>query len=34
MIRLILKIPNNKREMTIEYNGVKIDPIGETWTSQ
>ena len=30
MIRLILKIPKNKHEMTIEYNGVEIAPISET----
>jgi hypothetical protein len=34
MIRLILKIPKNRHEMTIEYNGVKIAPIGETCSSQ
>ena len=28
MIRLILKIPKNKHELTLEYNGVKIAPIG------
>jgi len=30
MIRLVLKIPKNKHEMTIEYNGVEIAPISET----
>ena len=34
MIRLILKIPKNRHEMTIEYNGVKIAPVGETCSSQ
>ena len=28
-IRLVLKIPENKHEMTFEYNGVEIAPISK-----
>jgi hypothetical protein len=33
MIRLILKIPENKHEMTIEYDRMKIAPFCETRSS-
>ncbi|MFC1895142.1 hypothetical protein ACFL0Q_00550 [Thermodesulfobacteriota bacterium] len=32
-MRLILKIPKNKHEMTIEYKGVEIAPISKTHSS-
>ena len=34
VMRIILKIPENKHEMTIEYSGVKIAPFAKTYPSQ
>lgn len=33
-MRLVLKIPKNEHEMTIEYHGVEIAAISKTLTSQ